>query len=314
MADTRWNTYALGIDVSRYQAKLDASLLKGNIDFMIAKAGQYNWSKDHHDLGSHVDSMFASHVQTAADLGIPCGAYWFFDPTVPQDPVNALDDWQIQMLQYALHGKRVHFIAIDVEMFEDPNSKGTIVTNHQISTNARQFSDRVQKLFPDLPVMIYTGNWFVNQYAPDMKVWMDTGHWPVWLAQYPSTVKAAAQWADFRGGAYAPEWPADKVFPWLSNQACTIWQWSGDCLTAPGVYGDAAGTQPSALDLNFYNGTKAMFYKWLNFAPVTIPVTPPPDNPPVVVPPVTPPVVVDARTIEARVAALETWAKNIGMK
>jgi GH25 family lysozyme M1 (1,4-beta-N-acetylmuramidase) len=281
--DTRWTNFAFGIDVSRYQQRLDKNALAGNIDFLIAKVGQYNWQADFKDLGAHVDSMFASHVQTAADLGVACGAYWYFDPTVPQDPIYPLKDRQIQMLQYALSGKRVHFLSIDAEMTKDPNAPERTITNYQISTTTRQFANRVKALYPNLRVIIYTGNWYVNDYAPDMKVWLDSEKWEVWLATYPMDADAkpginAASWADFRG-RFAPEWPENKSFPWISNQVCKIWQFSGDKYTAPGVYGDKVLPKLSAVDVNYFNGPKAEFYKWCGFTPGSVtpdPVIPDP--------------------------------------
>ena len=305
MTDTRWTTYAFGIDVSRYQQKLDPTQLKGKIDFLIAKAGQYNWQADAKNLAAHVDSKFADHVSTAAQLGIPCGAYRFFDPTVPQDPINPLADRQIQMLQYALKNKTVHFLSIDVEMYLDPCAKNVTVTNHQISTNSRQFAERVRVLFPSLPIMIYTGSWFVNDYAPDMKAWLDSGHWPIWLAQYPTDPDAPAgivpaNWADFRS-KFAPEWPSTKGFPWLSNQPATIWQYSGDKYISSGVYGDVNGIQKSALDLNFFSGTPQDLYHWCNYTPTGSGIIEP-TPPPVVIPdPVTPPA---ARTNRQQIDAL----------
>ncbi len=43
-----------------------------------------------------------------------------------------------------------------------------------------------------------------------------------------------------------------------SNTDWTLWQWTGEKYLLPGI--------TTAIDLNFYNGSKEEFYQWANFA------------------------------------------------
>jgi GH25 family lysozyme M1 (1,4-beta-N-acetylmuramidase) len=316
MTDQRWTNNAFGLDVSSIQQKVDYSALKkAGLDFMIARCGNGTWTwKNISDPSIAVDTKFADHCQGAWDNNIPFGAYFVFDPFVDPDAAHPLKDRQIAAIEYALKGKigkSVQFLAIDIEIAKGAN--GTIATNHQISNRASQLITSLHILHPDLKIGVYTGKWFVDQYAPEMYAWMDynVSSWGMfkWLAQYPTDADApgsnvyAATIADFKGGKYAPEWPEVKSYPWLGNHACNIWQFSGDHYTLPGHFG--SNNSPSSVDANFFNGTIKQMKEWCGYIERGDPVVVPDPEPEEETDPVTPPAqTVDLTEVKAQLAQI----------
>lgn len=281
----RFDGLPLGIDVSHYQPKLDWSKLKGNIDFVIAKAGE--------SYGT--DEMFAKHCQAAYDADLPFGAYWYFDPTPYLNyglPSNGgtrwpkpEDDKQFQALINALKYKKYYFLVLDVERWWErydeyyEHKKGTrkkedvvTLTDAWISQTAEVFAGWMRQYFKK-PVFIYTAEWFVTGFAPSMNNWVK--NYPLWIASYPySSGVVNTTWEQFRSA-----WmPLDTAkIPTLSADKVTMWQFSGDKFVLPGSGG-------SALDLNFYMAPEAQMWSDIGFTPRT--TTPPVEEPP---DPVTPP-------------------------
>ena len=59
-----------GIDVSEWQGVIDFEKLKGQVDFVIIRAGYGR-------LTSQIDKQFERNYSECKRLGIPCGAYWY---------------------------------------------------------------------------------------------------------------------------------------------------------------------------------------------------------------------------------------------
>lgn len=318
ISDPRWQTYAFGIDISGIQKVIDWPLLKASgVDFVTARCGHGRWTYNNiSDPAVAVDTTFASHCQGAWDVDMPFGAYFVLDPTVPQDPADPMADRQIKAIMYALKnkvGKSVSWFALDTEIYLDANAK--TITNKQISENGSRIVSRMHDIYPNLKIGVYTGNWFIDQYAPAMKVWMDNyaQYWGMfgWCATYPTNPNApksvtAAQWSDFRG-KYAPYWPVNKSFPWMGNNACKIWQYSGDKFTAPGHFGEVKNAL-SAIDCNFFDGTLAQMRDWCSCPSHGAVVTPTPDPEPL------PVKVIDVAGIKAALGIITTQVSAIDAK
>jgi hypothetical protein len=273
----RWSTYAFGIDISGIQKVVDYKMLAPYVDFYIARVGHGGWTyRNVTDPAVAIDTTFATHCQGAYDTGKVFGAYWVFDPTVIPDPKQPLKDRQIAPLVYALGskiGKSVDFLALDVEIWQ--TADGAIPPT-QIADNFELLIGRLHNIWPDLKIGVYTADWFF-EHSPTMKVKIDNllkqPWFFTWGARYPSDPDwvgngvQKASWSDFRG-KFAPELDATKSFPWLSNGAMTIWQYSGDKYTADGHYGEVKGAY-SAMDLNYFNGTLAQMKSWCGNARMT---------------------------------------------
>ena len=62
-----------GIDVSIHQGKIDWSKVKGNVSFVILRAG----FGDALAYPKQIDSTFEYNYKGCKDNGIPCGVYWY---------------------------------------------------------------------------------------------------------------------------------------------------------------------------------------------------------------------------------------------
>ena len=258
----------LGIDVSHWNTVTDWHQLKAaGIEFAFIKATQGDYYKD---------PMFTTNAQGARDAGILVAPYHYFDPGItPQRQVNHFLD---------TIGTTPHsMLAIDVE---------TNITHDELTIPAKQLSDcandtaalcaaELKRFFRQTPLLIYTRNSFVTDYAPLMTTWLRS--YPLWLATWP-----------YKKGVVSCTWDEFKSF-WLpKTTAPTIpkncnfwdyWQFSGDKFILPGVDGP--------LDLNYFNGNLFDLYKFLGI------------NPPAM-PPATP------LSIDQRLANLEAAARLAG--
>jgi lysozyme len=254
----KWDSYALGVDVSHYNGSIDAARMRqGGVSFLIAKCGDGKQITpgSAYDVANYVDPRFSDNVQQAYDAGIPCGAYFYFQPGVPQGK-TAADDFQYQVLKYAMRnkvaGKSFHFLVIDIEEKTNTNTN----TRDMIQT----FADWIWKdaQFNSVPLLFYTSVGYLNAY-PALRDWLAYPADPkeMWYAQwvYPATPKIQTTWAELKSRYY----PADTAK--VQNYAgWRFWQWAS-------CFYKMEGTGNGEIDLNFYNGTVEQLYTWLKFAP-----------------------------------------------
>jgi hypothetical protein len=301
---------AFGLDLCGYNKFVEYSKIPA--DFIIPRIGNGCWIwKNVQKPNIAIDTTFHMHVQGAYDNNMMCGGYWVIDPTVDIDPnwspSNPLTDRQVAPIWTAckdLVGKSLQFIAIDLEIYK--NYLSETLTDYNITQPTKTLIKRLHQLWPDLKIGVYTGAWFVDQYAPSMKVWMDSmksEEWFfVWLASYPYDKTDPAKpvkmlWSEWRT-KHAPVLAPGKSFPWLSNRMVDIWQYSGDTHMADGFWGELEHSY-SWLDLNVYEGTAEEMKIWCGYKGVLVP-------PPVVVPPVEVPVTLES--LAKRVKVLEDKA------
>jgi hypothetical protein len=98
------------------------------------------------------------------------------------------------------------------------------------SEKFRIFTAQVASRFPK--VGVYTGKWFVEEYAPEMNLWM--GKYPTWIAQYGKQPKSRVmmEWADLRN-TWLPNY--DIMIPTGAKDVVGH-QFTGDIFMLPGVY------------------------------------------------------------------------------
>lgn len=99
-----------GIDISRYQAGLDLSILKNNgLDFAIIRAGFTGWGTG---VNYNKDTSFEKFYIQAKNLGIPVGAYWYSCANTREKGIAEANF----MYENCLKGKQFEYpIYIDVE-------------------------------------------------------------------------------------------------------------------------------------------------------------------------------------------------------
>lgn len=264
----------LGIDVSRWQSKVDWSLLKASgIEFVFIKATQGNYK---------TDQMMANHAEGANKAGMIIGMYHWCDPTV-----NA--ESQALYFMNAISGLPYKMISADVEQqwgdwTEWSNGRVTkILSPTVISQNAKTILETWAKR-TKVPTVVYSRASFINTYAKPAQAWLSK--YPLWMAHYPynsSTIRTT--WQDFTAN-YKPSITAPAL-PTGSTK-WTFWQFTGDKFILPGC--------ESLLDINYFNGDLDDLKRFVGMETTT---------PPVITPP-TPLTIVD------RLAKLETEARFRG--
>lgn len=266
-----YSNKAVGIDISRYNLITDWSILKQNVDFIIAKCSEgTNWT----------DPTFADNCQKAYDHNIPFGAYHYFRADYyTQFPLDDKERWptpendlQLQNLIKQIQNKKIYFLAIDYENFGNDHISGG-----WISESAKVFHGRVKDwLTVNKPNVIlndlaYTRNTYINESAPSMNNWIH--QYGSWIAQWywPGATKKnpgeTITWEQFR--AKLKDMDA-KPSHFSTRATWEVWQISGDRFYLPGLKG--------AVDLNLYNGTKEELQDKIGFIekptePVIIPIT-----------------------------------------
>lgn len=265
----------IGIDVSRWQSKVDWSLLKSNgVEFVFIKATQGNYM---------TDQMMIKHVEGANKAGMIIGMYHWCDPTV-----NA--EAQASYFMNAISGLPYKMLSADVEQQwadwkEWSNGRVTkIVSPAVISQNAKAVVDACMKS-TKAPVVVYTRASFINTYAKPAQSWLSK--YPLWLAHYPyksSTVRTT--WQDFTA-AYKPS-IAGPALP-AGSTKWTFWQFTGDKFILPGC--------DTLLDINYFNGEMADLRKFVGLSAAASTSNPAATTP---------------LTVEERLAKLEAQARKNG--
>ncbi|MAT42272.1 MAG: hypothetical protein CL609_08025 [Anaerolineaceae bacterium] len=236
-----FENYALGVDVSHWQPSLDWMLLAENgVDFAWVKAAQGAYGRD---------PSLTGHLKGAKTAGLITAVYHWFDPT---NTAAA----QLENLKHALDGLEFSMLALDVEQYWldwREWQQGAVkrrVPDRQISERALALAELARD-WCQKPVVIYTRASFVAEYAPHMKTWLV--NWPLWLAMYPyPSGRVSLSWQTLKNN-YAPPVPGPALPGGCTDW--TFWQFSGDKFLLPG--------SQTALDLNFFNGSRRQLYDWL---------------------------------------------------
>ncbi len=221
----------LGIDVSRWQQKVDWELLKSKgIQFAFIKATQGNYL---------VDPMLKTHLNNAKKHGMIVGVYHWCDPMVP-------NEGQAKFFLEAIKGLDYSFAVADVEQnwtdwAEWRNKKITkIIPALKISENARIILEYWKKHI-DKTLVVYTRASFINYYAAVASSWLPKYH--LWLAHYVTKMnKANITWDAFKN--YIPR-EGGPSLPRNCNK-WTFWQFTGGRFILEGV--------DTSIDLNIFNG------------------------------------------------------------
>lgn len=236
-----FETYTLGVDVSHWQPGVDWPLLLENgVDFTWMKTSQGSYGRDPSLVG---------HYKAARAAGLVCGGYHWFDP-------NNSPAAQLENLKRSLDEVELAFLAVDVEQYWQDWREwqaGQVqkrIPGEQISERAVALAERLSA-WCRKPVLIYTRASFVAEHAPQMAAWLPD--WPLWLAHYPyGKGRVTLSWAELKA-RYRPSIPAPALPAGCTDW--TFWQFSGDKFILPGV--------KTALDLNFFHGSRRSFYDWL---------------------------------------------------
>lgn len=268
----------LGIDVSRWQQKVDWTLLRDKgVKFAFIKATQGNYL---------VDPMLKTHLSNAKKNGMIVGVYHWCDPMVPNEA-------QAKFFLETVKGLDYSFAVADVEQnwtdwAEWRNKKITkIIPAQRISDNARIILEYWKKHI-DKTLVVYTRASFINYYAAIASSWLPKYH--LWLAHYVTKMnKANITWDAFKN--YIPR----EGSPSLPRNCSkwTFWQFTGGRFILDGV--------DTSIDLNLFNGDLDALVKLAGGKKIEIPEKEETAETPVM-------------TLEERIARLEKLAKENGWK
>lgn len=235
-----------GIDVSRYQPKVDWQKVKNaGIAFAVAKASQSNW----------VDPMFATHWAGAKSAGLLRGAYHYFVPDM--DPLK----------QAAAYLKALGDDPGELPPVLDIEAKTT--SPAKFARDAEVWLVEVEKKLNRKPI-IYTAAWYWNS---GMFI---GGKYPAWAANYPLWV---ATYALKDGAPTLEQLSQSKFKPNVpkSWSNWTLWQYS-ERGRVEGITN--TDNRPTNVDLNIFSGSLEDFGAWLGLDPARLAdlpsYTPPP--------------------------------------
>lgn len=249
--------YELWLDVYQGNGEHDWQVLKDNgVTGICGKIG-YGYTNSGGSSGCFKDSKFRTNAVGALKTGLKYAGYWWTHP---------LEDWNRQIKTVVDQCKDIplEFIANDMEQTDGfgkvyDKKKKKWVTQHitkipasQISNAGQFITEGLDKAF-DIPILTYTRNSFITEFAPQMLTWMK--NYGYWICQVPfervfTYIKAEAELKNY---TYCPTWKEylDKYAPkpespvYLPNgiSAWKIWQFSIDHVKLPG--------SESYMDLNW---------------------------------------------------------------
>ncbi|NTV36975.1 MAG: hypothetical protein HGA53_08480, partial [Anaerolineaceae bacterium] len=154
--------YVLGVDVSRWQEKVDWKTLKDNgVEYVFIKATQGNYLRD---------VRLEAHLDGAHKAGLIAGVYHWVDPLIGGES-------QAQYFLNATRNLKYSFIAADLEQYwadwsQWGRSKITsVIPPNRIADCLKLFLDTVDTR-KDAPVIIYSRANFINYYAAPALSWI----------------------------------------------------------------------------------------------------------------------------------------------
>ncbi|MGP0579792.1 GH25 family lysozyme [Paenibacillus peoriae] len=157
---------ARGIDVSRYQGKIDWEAVKADgISFAFIKASQGQ---------RYVDPTFTTNAKGARAAGVLLGAYHFLDAT-SVEAAKAEARHFAEVLEQVGGGK-----TLDLPPVMDYENNPGNLSKTLISAVALAFLLELERLTGRKPI-IYTGNAFAANFNASL------GGYPLWIARYSDT-------------------------------------------------------------------------------------------------------------------------------
>jgi hypothetical protein len=249
--------FELWLDIYQGNGDHDFQMLADNgVAGIIGKMG-YGYTNQSGTSGSQKDSRFRSNAPLIAKAGMKYAGYWW---THPLEDLNR----QVKTIVDQAKDIDLKFIANDMEQTDGfgkvyDKKKKKWITQHinkisasQIDYAGKYICAELDKIF-DIPILVYTRNSFIDEFAPEMIHWMQK--YGYWISQLPfeHVYTCDKAEAEAKGFTYCATWkeymdkyaikPGAKVY--LPN-GITDWkirQFSFDKVKLPG--------SSSYLDLNW---------------------------------------------------------------
>lgn len=125
-----------GIDVSKYQGKIDWEAVKNDgVDYAIIRVGIRGYSEG----GIVEDEFFRQNIEGAIANGIPVGVY-FFTQAINEEEASEEADFVLEMLQgYSL----TYPVYLDIEDVKKENCRTNSLTVEERTNNAKVFLEKI---------------------------------------------------------------------------------------------------------------------------------------------------------------------------
>jgi hypothetical protein len=134
--------------------------------------------------------------------------------------------------------------------------KGTLSWNLVSRFSGDKLSVHAKKVFEEFEksewrVFGYTRASFVREYAPQAADWISSYRW--WLAHYLDYGNQTLTWDELKSRILPTVNFAPALPPGIKTEQVVGHQFTGDELSLPGLYGDAARTKYSAADVSLFD-------------------------------------------------------------
>lgn len=232
----------LVLDIAAYTASLDPiPLHDAGVKLVILKA----------------DPLFSHNGNILRNSGMPLAAYHWIDPTVDATT-------QVNATLKILRDSELPILAIfaDFEQYWLKWNEWKLALGGQLAWNlvsrfkGNQLSEHARQVFAELGqsewrVFGYTSSSFIRDYAPEAADWISTYRW--WISDTLDFGSRSLSWEALHASVL-PALNSTLSLPLGINQAqCIGRQFSADELHLPGLFADAARSQPVATNLSVFD-------------------------------------------------------------
>lgn len=178
------NTNLTGIDISKYQGKIDFEKVKAaGIQYVFVRATEGI---------TYQDAFFKQNFKEAREAGLIIGAYHFYE--TDDDPVSQLKNFTSLVTLQSGDLPPV----VDIEKLHDNDKK-------DLTSNIQTYLDGLEQHYKTKPI-IYSGKNFANKYITSFS------DYPLWLAEYQSLYPTLPQgWDKWTFWQYSQTGKVDGV-------------------------------------------------------------------------------------------------------
>lgn len=171
-----YNNYDFGIDVSRYNGKIDwAKVKKFGIDFAIIRAGFRGYGTE----GTlNEDTYFATNMKGAIQNGIDVGVYFYSQAITEIEAIQEAEMTLDLIKKYGFENDIILPIVIDTEK---SSGRADNLTKEQRTIIVKTFCERIEQ--EGYKTMIYSNKYWLEN-SLDME---QLEQYDVWLAHYTGT-------------------------------------------------------------------------------------------------------------------------------
>ena len=178
-----------GIDVSKWQGKINWNKVKEQVDFAFIRIGYRG-----EDGVIYKDDNADYNIQQANKAGVLVGVYFYSTALNEQEAIEEAN-WTLE----CINGYSISYpVVYDCEGYKHPTSRTYKLSSQQLTTHALAYLDTIAK--QKYETMFYTS---LNDLETHWNVSAIEKKHKVWIAQYSSTIYPDKQKPDYNGLCHA---------------------------------------------------------------------------------------------------------------